>query len=159
VCLGHACGRALHTPGHTPACSTYVFDRFAFVGDTLFMPDYGSARCDFPGGDPRALHRSVQRLYELPGQTRMLMCHDYAPGGRDHRFCVTVEEQRRDNIMLRAGVLEEAFAAARAARDRTLAAPRLLIPAVAANVSGGVLPGWKLPTHLQARLQARGAAA
>jgi glyoxylase-like metal-dependent hydrolase (beta-lactamase superfamily II) len=159
LCLGHACGRVMHTPGHTAACSAYVFDRFVFVGDTLFMSDYGTARCDFPGGDARVLHASVQRLYQLPGETRMLMCHDYAPGGRDYRFCVTVDEQRNSNVMLREGVSAEAFAAARSTRDRALAAPRLLIPAVTANVGGGVLPGWKLPPHLQARLQAQGAAA
>jgi glyoxylase-like metal-dependent hydrolase (beta-lactamase superfamily II) len=159
LCLGHACGRVLHTPGHTPACVTYVFDRFAFVGDTLFMPDYGTARCDFPGGDARTLYRSVRKLFELPERTRILMCHDYAPGGRDYRFFSTVAEQRDGNVMLTAGTSEEAFTTARAARDKTLAAPRLLIPAVRANVAGGVLPGWKLEPHLQARLQTREAAA
>jgi glyoxylase-like metal-dependent hydrolase (beta-lactamase superfamily II) len=159
LCLGHACGRVLHTPGHTPACVTYLFDRFAFVGDTLFMPDYGTARCDFPGGDPRALYRSVRKLYDLPGRTRTLMCHDYAPGGRDYRFFATVTDQRDGNVMLSAETSEASFVSTRAARDRTLAAPRLLIPAVRANVDGGVLPGWKLEAHLQARLQTRGAAA
>ncbi|MFU8815259.1 MAG: MBL fold metallo-hydrolase [Pseudomonadales bacterium] len=159
LCLGHACGRVLHSPGHTPACVSYVFDRFAFVGDTLFMPDYGTARCDFPGGDARALYRTVQKLYQLPAQTRLLMCHDYAPGGRDYRFCSTVAEQREHNRMLRADTPEAEFTAARSARDQTLAAPRLLIPAVRANVIGGVLPGWQLEPHLQARVQTRGVAA
>jgi glyoxylase-like metal-dependent hydrolase (beta-lactamase superfamily II) len=159
LCLGHACGRVLHTPGHTPACVSYHFDRFVFVGDTLFMPDYGTARCDFPGGDPQALYRSVQQLYRLPQRTRMLMCHDYAPGGRDHRFCSTVAEQRETNQMLPATLAESDFVALRAARDRTLAAPRLLVPAVRANVAGGVLPGWSLEPHLRARVQSAGAAA
>jgi glyoxylase-like metal-dependent hydrolase (beta-lactamase superfamily II) len=159
ICLGHACGRVLHTPGHTPACVTYLFDRFAFVGDTLFMPDYGTARCDFPGGDPHALYRSVRHLYGLPGRTRLLVGHDYGPGGRDYRFCSTVDEQRAANVMLAEATAEDAFVTARLTRDATLAAPRLLVPAVRANISGGVLPGWQLEPHLQARLQRRGAAA
>jgi glyoxylase-like metal-dependent hydrolase (beta-lactamase superfamily II) len=159
LCLGHACGRVIHTPGHTPACVSFFFDRFVFVGDTLFMPDYGTARCDFPGGDARALYRSVQTLYQLPERTQMLMCHDYAPGGRDYRFCTTVAEQRQSNLMLSAAVPETAFVKLRGERDQTLAAPRLLIPAVRANVAGGVLPGWVLEPHLQDRLKAEDAAA
>jgi len=145
ICLGHTCGRVLHTPGHTPACVTYVFDRFAFIGDTLFMPDYGTARCDFPGGDARTLYGSVQRLYELPAETRVLLCHDYPPAGRTHRFCSTVAEQRRSNRMLSADTAEASFVTARTARDRDLEAPRLLEPALRANLTGGVLPGWRLP--------------
>ena len=150
VCLGHACGRVLHTPGHTPACVTYVFDRWAFVGDTLFMPDYGSARCDFPGGDARTLFRSIQSLYDLGDETRLLMCHDYAPGGRDYRFLTTVAEQRSNNIHARAQISEADFIALRASRDAGLAAPRLIVPAVRANMVAGVLPGWQIEPHLRA---------
>jgi glyoxylase-like metal-dependent hydrolase (beta-lactamase superfamily II) len=157
--LGHACGRVLHTPGHTPACVSYVFDRFVFVGDTLFMPDYGTARCDFPGGDAGALYDSVQRLYALPDETVMLMCHDYAPGGRDHRYHVPVAEQRSGNRMLRADTARAEFAAARADRDRGLDAPRLLVPSVRANIAGGVLPGWDLEGHLKERMASKGEAA
>lgn len=145
VCLGHTCGHVLHTPGHTPACVAYVFDRFAFIGDTLFMPDHGTARCDFPGGDAGVLHGSVQRLYALPEETRLLLCHDYPPAGRTQRFCTTVAEQRRSNRMLSAETSKAAFVAARTARDRELPPPRLLEPALCANLSGGVLPGWRWP--------------
>ncbi|MDZ7669420.1 MAG: MBL fold metallo-hydrolase [Gammaproteobacteria bacterium] len=147
ICLGHTCGRVLHTPGHTPACVTYVFDRFAFIGDTLFMPDYGTARCDFPGGDARTLFGSVQRLYGLPAETRLLLCHDYPPAARTHRFCSTVDEQRRSNRMLSADTAEAQFVTARTARDRDLDAPRLLEPSLRANLTGGVLPGWRMPTE------------
>jgi glyoxylase-like metal-dependent hydrolase (beta-lactamase superfamily II) len=149
ICLGHACGRVIHTPGHTPACVTYVFDQLAFVGDTLFMPDYGTARCDFPGGDARTLHRSIQRIFALPDDTRLLMCHDYAPNGRDFRFLSTVAEQRRDNVQIHDGIDEAAFVGLRGARDARLSAPRLLVPAVRANIEGGVLPGWQLEAHLK----------
>lgn len=140
VCLGHVCGRVMDTPGHTGACVSYVFDRFVFVGDTVFMPDYGTARTDFPGGDARALYRSVQKLYALPGETRMLMCHDYAPGGRRHRFYTTVAEQRRSNRMLRPDTPIDDFVAARQARDAELEPPKLLEAALAANLSGGAAP-------------------
>jgi glyoxylase-like metal-dependent hydrolase (beta-lactamase superfamily II) len=151
LCVGHACGRVMHTPGHTGACVSYVFDRFAFVGDTVFMPDYGTARCDFPGGDAMALYRSVQKLYALPGATRMLMCHDYgavrdpenAPtsaGRRRYRFFTTVAEQRRCNRMLRRDTPLAEFVAAREARDQELEPPRLLEPALRANIAGGALP-------------------
>ncbi len=140
ICLGHTCGRVVHTPGHTPACVTYVFEDFAFVGDTLFHPDYGTARCDFPGGDARALYRSVQQLYALPEHTRLLMCHDYPPPERDRRFSATVAEQRRGNVMLSANTAEADFVTAREARDAGLAAPKLLDVAVPANVIGGALP-------------------
>jgi glyoxylase-like metal-dependent hydrolase (beta-lactamase superfamily II) len=150
ISIGHVAGRVLYTPGHTPACVTYVFDRFAFIGDTLFMPDYGTARCDFPGGDAHALFRSVQQLYALPQDTRLLMCHDYAPGGRDHRFFATVADQRRHNRMLRDDTAEAAFVTARRERDRQLDAPRLLVPSVRANIDAGVMPGWQLEDHLQA---------
>ncbi len=141
ICIGHACGRVLYTPGHTPGCVSYVFDRFAFVGDTLLMPDYGTARCDFPGGDAAALYQSVQKLYALPGDTRLLMCHDYAPGGRRHQFSSTVAEQRCGNVMLRSDTSLAAFVTARRQRDRHLDPPRLLEPALRANLAGGALPG------------------
>lgn len=141
ICLGHACGRVMHTPGHTPACVSFLFDRLAFVGDTVFMPDYGTARCDFPGGDATALYRSVQKLYALPGDTRMMMCHDYPPTGRGPRFSTRVAEQRRSNVMLRPDTPVAEFVAARNARDRELEAPKLLEPALRANLAGGRLPG------------------
>jgi glyoxylase-like metal-dependent hydrolase (beta-lactamase superfamily II) len=159
IALGHAWGRVLHTPGHTPACVSYVFDRFVFVGDTVFMPDYGTARCDFPGGDAGALYDSVQRLYALPDDTVMLMCHDYAPGGRDHRYHVPITEQRTGNKMLRGDSPRSGFVAARSDRDRGLDAPRLLVPAVRANIAGGVLPDWRLEPHLQQRMARTGEAA
>jgi glyoxylase-like metal-dependent hydrolase (beta-lactamase superfamily II) len=156
VSLGHACGRVMHTPGHTAACVSYVFDGFAFVGDTVFMPDYGTARCDFPGGDALTLYRSVQKLYALPGETRMLVCHDYGNlndrhgvcspeiaatatslGERSYRFFTTVAEQRRCNRMLRPVTPVAEFVAAREARDRTLAPPRLMEAALRANLAGG----------------------
>lgn len=159
LCLGHACGRVLETPGHTPACVSYVFDRFAFVGDTLFMPDHGTARCDFPGADPAQLYDSVRRLYALPDETRLLMCHDYGPGGRDIRFASTVAEQRSGNCMLNGETTRRQFVAARQARDAELAEPRLMIPAVRANLDGGVLPGWQLEPHLAERFRDREQAA
>jgi glyoxylase-like metal-dependent hydrolase (beta-lactamase superfamily II) len=141
VCLGHACGRVMHTPGHTGACVSYVFDRFAFVGDTVFMPDYGTARCDFPGGDALTLYRSVQKLYALPGETRMLVCHDYGSlcdrRERSYRFFTTVAEQRRCNRMLRPVTPVAEFVAVREARDRTLEPPRLMAAALRANLAGG----------------------
>ena len=149
ICLGHACGRVLHTPGHTPACVTYVFDELAFVGDTLFMPDYGTARCDLPDGDASTLYRSIQRIFAMPDHTRLLMCHDYAPEGRDHRFLCTVGEQKRDNVHVHDGIGEAAFIALRRERDARLPAPRLMIAAIRANIEGGVLPGWSLEDHLR----------
>lgn len=131
------------TPGHTPACSSYVIrpdgaPRGAFVGDTLFMPDYGTARCDFPGGDAATLYRSIQRLLSLPEATPLYMCHDYQPGGRPMAYRATVAEQRA-NIHLKDGSLEK-FVAFRAARDKTLSAPNLLLPSIQVNIRAGVLP-------------------
>jgi glyoxylase-like metal-dependent hydrolase (beta-lactamase superfamily II) len=132
---------ALGTPGHTPACMTHLIGDCAFVGDTLFMPDYGSARCDFPGGDAHALYRSIQKLFELPEDTRVFMCHDYKPAGRtDYRFETTIGEQKRLNIHLHQGVSEEAFVQMRNARDATLGMPRLLLPSVQVNMRAGRLP-------------------
>jgi len=132
---------ALHTPGHTPACMTHVIGDAAFVGDTLFMPDYGTARCDFPGGDARTLYRSIHRIFELPAETRVFLCHDYKTAGRDtYVHETTVGEERRANIHVRDGVEEEAFVSMRTARDATLSVPRLLLPSVQVNMRGGQLP-------------------
>ena len=132
---------ALHTPGHTPACMTYVIGDAAFVGDTLFMPDYGTARCDFPGGDARTLYRSIHRLFALPDETRMFMCHDYkAPGRETYRYETTVGEQRRHNVHVHEGVDEATFVAMRTARDKTLEMPRLILPSVQVNMRAGELP-------------------
>ncbi|WGG52351.1 MBL fold metallo-hydrolase [Rugamonas sp. DEMB1] len=140
---GLAC-RALHTPGHTPACMSYVVgdgrQRAAFVGDTLFMPDYGTARCDFPGGDARTLYRSINRVLSLPADTLLYMCHDYQPGGRELRYVSTVAEQRAHNIHVRDGISEAEFVAMRKARDATLEMPTLILPSVQVNMRAGRLP-------------------
>jgi glyoxylase-like metal-dependent hydrolase (beta-lactamase superfamily II) len=142
--IGSLKARAIHTPGHTPACMTYVVegdgDIAAFVGDTLFMPDYGTARCDFPGGDARTLYRSINRVLSLPPQTRLYMCHDYQPGGREVQFITTVAEQRSNNIHVRDGMSEEEFVAMRTARDQTLEMPVLILPSVQVNMRAGDLP-------------------
>ena len=138
--VGGIRARVMHTPGHTPACITYVFGDAAFVGDTLFMPDYGTARADFPGGDARALYQSTQRTLRLPTDTRLFMCHDYAPSGREYLWETTVAEQKATNIHLRDGVSEDDYAAMRKARDETLAVPALLLPAVQVNMRGGFPP-------------------
>jgi glyoxylase-like metal-dependent hydrolase (beta-lactamase superfamily II) len=139
--LGDIEAMALHTPGHTPACMTHVIGDAAFVGDTLFMPDYGTARCDFPGGDARTLYRSIQRIFALPGETRIFLCHDYkAPGRDEYAHETTVAAERDGNVHLRDGVDEEAFAAMRNARDATLPVPRLLLPSVQVNMRAGKLP-------------------
>jgi glyoxylase-like metal-dependent hydrolase (beta-lactamase superfamily II) len=135
---------AMHTPGHTPACMTYVVegggDAAAFVGDTMFMPDYGTARCDFPGGDARTLFRSIRRVLALPPATRLFLCHDYPPGGRPVAFETTVAEQRRDNVHVRDGISEDDFVAMRQARDATLQMPVLLLPSVQVNMRAGRMP-------------------
>ena len=131
---------AMHTPGHTPACMTHVIGDAAFVGDTLFMPDGGSARADFPGGDARTLYRSIQRVLSLPGEMRLFMCHDYGPNGRDIRWETTVAEQRAHNIHVKDGIGEDEFVATREARDKTLAMPRLIIPSLQVNMRAGALP-------------------
>jgi glyoxylase-like metal-dependent hydrolase (beta-lactamase superfamily II) len=133
--------QVMHTPGHTPACITYVFDGCAFVGDTLFMPDYGTARADFPGGDARTLHRSIRRLLALPPETRLFMCHDYLPEGRSaYLHESTVAGQRAGNIHVHDGISEEAFVAMREARDRTLEMPVLILPAIQVNIRAGHFP-------------------
>ena len=130
---------ALHTPGHTPACMTHVMGDAAFVGDTLFMPDGGSARADFPGGDAGQLYDSIQRVLSLPGSMRLFMCHDYGPNGRDIRWETTVAEEKAHNIHI-AGKTREDFIALRTARDATLAMPKLIIPSLQVNMRGGDLP-------------------
>ena len=146
ISFGHACARVMHTPGHTPACVTYVFENCAFVGDTLFMPDYGTARCDFPGGNARMLYQSIQKILSLPDETRLFMCHDYAPNGRGYRFLTTVAEEKRANIHVGvAANCEESFANLRAERDATLAAPRLMVPSVQTNIRAGVAPDTSAP--------------
>lgn len=139
--IGNLPVTVLHVPGHTPACVAYVIGDAVFVGDTLFMPDYGTARADFPGGDARALYRSVRRLLALPPATRLFLCHDYLPAGRtDYVWETTVAEQRKDNIHIHDGVTEDAFVAMRDARDATLAMPRLILPSVQVNMRAGHLP-------------------
>ena len=138
--IGSLEGRVLATPGHTNDSVTYLVGDAAFVGDSLFMPDGGTARCDFPGGDAQVLYRSIQRLYALPVGTRVFVCHDYAPGGREHRFETTIAAQRGGNIHAHDGISEEAFVELRTRRDATLAVPELLYPSVQVNVRAGHLP-------------------
>ena len=138
--LGTIPARVLHTPGHTPACVSYVIGDAVFVGDTLFMPDSGTARCDFPGGDPATLYRSIRRILALPKEARMFICHDYRPGGRPAAWETTVAEQRAANIHIHDGITEAEFVALRTARDRTLSMPVLMIPAVQVNIRAGELP-------------------
>ena len=138
--IGALQARALHVPGHTPADMAYQIGDAVFVGDTLFMPDVGSARCDFPGGDARMLYRSVQKLLALPSQTRLFMCHDYPPSTREPQWQTTVAEQRRSNIHLHDGVTEAEFVAMRTARDHTLEMPTLILPAIQVNIRAGALP-------------------
>jgi glyoxylase-like metal-dependent hydrolase (beta-lactamase superfamily II) len=132
--------RALSVPGHTPACMAYLVGDAVFVGDTLFMPDVGTARCDFPGGDAAALYRSVHRLLSLPPETRLFMCHDYPPAGRSPVWETTVAEQRAKNIHVHDGVSEDAFVKMRTARDATLDMPTLILPSVQVNIRAGELP-------------------
>jgi glyoxylase-like metal-dependent hydrolase (beta-lactamase superfamily II) len=138
--IGGLTAFALHTPGHTPACMTHVIGDAAFVGDTLFMPDGGSARADFPGGDARTLFRSMRRILDLPPETRLFMCHDYGPEGREIRWETTVAAERAENIHVRDGISEDEFVAMREARDRTLGMPRLILPSLQVNMRAGALP-------------------
>lgn len=138
--IGTLTAHALFTPGHTPADMVHVIGNAAFVGDTLFMPDGGSARADFPGGDARTLYRSIQRLLTLPAEMRLFMCHDYGPNGRDIRWETTVAEQRDHNIHVGKGTTEDGFVQLREARDRTLSMPRLIIPSLQVNMRAGHLP-------------------
>ena len=142
--IGGLTARVLHTPGHTPACVSYVIEAGdeidVFIGDTLFMPDYGTARCDFPGGDAHALYRSIRTLLALPAQARLHLCHDYPPDDRAPCWVSTVAEQRAANIHIHDGIAEEVFVAMRTARDKTLAKPVLLLPSIQINVRAGHLP-------------------
>jgi glyoxylase-like metal-dependent hydrolase (beta-lactamase superfamily II) len=139
--IGAIEAQAIHTPGHTPACMTYLIGDAAFVGDTLFMPDYGTARCDFPGGDAHTLFRSIRKLFELPDATRMFMCHDYkAPGRDDFRNQTTVAEERAHNVHVHEGIDEADFVAMRSASDATLGMPTLILPSVQVNMRAGQLP-------------------
>jgi len=139
--IGSLAAHAIHTPGHTPACMSYLIGNAVFVGDTLFMPDYGTARCDFPGGDASTLYRSIQKLYRLPDDTRVFMCHDYKAPGRDEFLHETsINEERRHNIHAHLGIDEAAFVAMRNARDATLRMPALILPSVQVNMRAGELP-------------------
>lgn len=139
--LGQLEIEVLHTPGHTPACVTYKIGDAVFVGDTLFMPDYGTARADFPGGNARALYRSIRRILSLPDESRLFMCHDYKAPGRDaYAWETTVAAERLHNVQAHDGISEEEFVAMRAARDKGLAPPRLLLPSVQVNIRAGRLP-------------------
>ncbi|WP_068811993.1 MBL fold metallo-hydrolase [Pseudohongiella nitratireducens] len=131
---------AIHTPGHTPACMTHVMGDAAFVGDTLFMPDAGTARADFPGGDARVLYQSIDKLLSLPDQVRLFMCHDYMPGGREVEYETTVGAQKAANIHVHAGTTEQQFVEMREARDATLDMPRLILPSLQVNMRAGHLP-------------------
>jgi glyoxylase-like metal-dependent hydrolase (beta-lactamase superfamily II) len=142
--IGELDAEVLYTPGHTQADITYRIADAAFVGDTLFMPDYGTARADFPGGDARQLYRSIQKVLALPPNTRLFMCHDYKAPGRDtYAWETTVREERANNVHLKGGVSEDAFVAMRNARDATLSTPRLLLPSIQVNIRAGKFP----PAH------------
>lgn len=138
--IGTMTALALHTPGHTPACMTHVIGDAAFVGDTLFMPDGGTARADFPGGDAHALYHSIRKVLSLPPQTRLFMCHDYGPGGRTIRWETTVAEERAANVHVKDGVSEEEFVRMRTDRDATLGMPKLILPSIQVNMRAGELP-------------------
>lgn len=140
IALGGLAIQAMAVPGHTPADIAYRIGDAVFVGDTLFMPDVGTARADFPGGDAHTLYRSIRRLLDLPGETRLYVCHDYPPEGRAPAWCATVAEQRAHNIHVHDGVDEAAFVARRQARDATLGAPVLILPSLQVNIRGGRLP-------------------
>jgi glyoxylase-like metal-dependent hydrolase (beta-lactamase superfamily II) len=155
--IGGLEARVIHTPGHTPACVTYVMGDAAFTGDTFFMPDSGTARCDFPGGSAVELYRSLQKILSLPGDTRLFINHDYGAGGsRDYAWETTVAEQAEKNIHVGGGATEEAFVSMREQRDATLSMPRLILPAIQVNMRAGHLPAaedngtryLKLPLNL-----------
>ena len=145
--VGHLHVQAMHTPGHTPACMSYVVTdageparQVAFVGDTLFMPDYGTARCDFPGGSASTLFQSIQKVLRLPDSTQLYLCHDYPPEGREPQCVTTVAEQKKTNVHVHQGVMEEAFVKMRQARDATLSMPVLMLPSVQVNMRAGHMP-------------------
>jgi len=139
--IGGIEAEVMYTPGHTPACVSYRIGDAVFVGDTMFMPDYGTARADFPGGDAHALYRSIRRILSLPPQTRLFMCHDYKAPGRDrYAWETTVAEERARNVHIHDGISEEEFVAKRVARDKTLSAPMLLLPSIQVNMRAGHFP-------------------
>ena len=138
--IGTMTAHAVHTPGHTPACMTHVIGDAAFVGDTLFMPDGGTARADFPGGDARTLFHSIQRVLSLPADTRLFMCHDYGPNEREIEYETTVARERAENIHVHDGTSEDQFVAMRETRDATLGMPRLILPSLQINMRAGHLP-------------------
>jgi len=139
--IGKLEAKTIHTPGHTPACSTYVIGNTAFVGDTLFMPDYGTARCDFPGGDARTLYKSIQKILALPPETRLFLCHDYKAPGRDSFVWeTTVAAEKANNIHVHDGISEDAFVKMRTERDKTLDMPMLILPSVQVNMRAGEMP-------------------
>ena len=140
LALGRFSIEAMHVPGHTPACMAYRVGDAVFVGDTLFMPDSGTARCDFPGGSASALYRSIQRLLALPAQTRVFVCHDYQPNGRELAFESTVETHKQENVHVMDGITESEFVNMRTARDAQLSTPRLMLPSMQANIRAGALP-------------------
>jgi len=138
--IGNMTVNVMHTPGHTPACMTHTVGNAAFVGDTMFMPDGGSARADFPGGDARVLYRSVKRVLQLPDETRLFMCHDYGPNGRDIQWETSVADERSNNIHVKDGITEDEFVKMREDRDATLGMPKLIIPSLQVNMRGGKMP-------------------
>lgn len=145
--------KVMHTPGHTPACLTYLIGDAAFVGDTLFMPDYGTARADFPGGSAETLYRSIRKILELPTETRIFVGHDYLPAGRtDYRWETSVAEQRASNVHVHNGISEAEFVAMRTARDKTLEAPLLILPSLQVNIRAGAMPPASPGGHIYLRL-------
>lgn len=132
--------KVMHTPGHTPACNTYQIEDALFVGDTLFMPDYGAARCDFPGGSAETLYDSIQRIYALPPQTRIFVCHDYQPGGRELQYETTVGAEKAENIQVNAKISRQEFVDFRTKRDEGLSMPTLLLPSIQVNIRAGEPP-------------------
>ena len=139
--IGSLKARVIHTPGHTPACVSYLVEDCVFVGDTLFMPDYGTARCDFPGGDASTLFKSINKLFALPDNTRVFMCHDYrAPGRDEYQYQTTIGQERKNNIHVKEGVSESEFIDLRKTRDTTLDMPKLILPSVQVNMRAGELP-------------------
>lgn len=138
--LGNVQCKAIHTPGHTPACMTHIIADAAFVGDTLFMPDAGTARADFPGGDAAELYDSIGKILSEPDNTRIFMCHDYCPNGRELEYQTTVAEQKANNVHIKQGISKSAFVELRQARDKTLSMPRLIFPSLQVNMHAGHLP-------------------
>lgn len=138
--IGNLAAEVIFLPGHTPACTAYKIGNAVFVGDTIAMPDVGTARCDFPGGDPRQLYQSIKKLLSLPDDTQLYMCHDYPPPGRDVCFVTTVQEERTNNIHVKDGIDEDAYVAMRTQRDAGLAMPVLILPAVQVNIRAGAFP-------------------